>query len=140
MAKSVQDIAGKWQQRMAQAGPAYSAGVNGTTKNPMQLAAAQLPKALANYTNAIQSGQMAEKLNSTPVAYWKSQSSAAAPKLGQGAMKGQAKYIAAITRLQPVWANMKQASIAAGDDPGAKAAAAINILVAAGRKGQAAGM
>jgi hypothetical protein len=138
MAKSVQEIATKWQQRMAAAGPAYAAGVQGTNKNPMQLAAAQASKAAANYQNAVGSGQWAAKLNATPIGYWKSQAAAAQSRLGAGAQKGAAKYTAAITALQPVWQQMAAASAAAGDDPATKAAAAINVLVAAGKKGRAA--
>lgn len=138
MAKAVSDIVAKWQQRMAAAGPAYTAGVQGTTKNPMQLAAAQADKAAANYAASLASGQWANKLNSTPVSYWKSQAAAAASRLASGAAKGAAKYTQAITQLQPVWQQMKAASDGAGTDPGSKAMAAINVLVAAGKKGRAA--
>lgn len=138
MAKSVAEIVSKWQSRMGQAGPAYTAGINATMKNPMALAAAQAEKAQQNYLNALASGQWAQKLNATPIGYWKSQATAAAGKLGAGAQKGAAKYTAAMTALQPVWAQMKQAAMSAGSDPGTKAAAAINVLVAAGKKGKAA--
>lgn len=138
MAKSVAEIAQKWKDRMGTAGTAYTQGINNTAKNPMALAAAQAQKAQANYVNALASGQWAQKLNSTPVAYWKSQAAAASARLASGAAKGLAKYTAAITALQPVWQQMAAASQAAGDDPGTKAAAAINVLVAAGKKGKAA--
>jgi len=104
----------------------------------MALAAAQADKAAANYAASVASGQWAAKLNSTPISTWKSQAAAGAARLASGAAKGAAKYTAAITALQPVYQQMAAASQAAGTDPGAKAMAAINVLVAAGKKGRAA--
>lgn len=140
MAKSIQAIVQKWQQGMAQAGQAYAAGTAAVTQSPMAAAAAQANKALANYNNAINSGQWAASLNGTPISYWKSQCAGAAAKLASGATKGTPSYTAAITALQPVYAQMKQASNAAGDNPIAKAAAALTVLIAHGKKGKAAGM
>lgn len=140
MAKSIQAIVQKWQQGMAQAGQAYTAGTAAVTQSPMAAAAAQANKALANYNNAINSGQWAASLNSTPISYWKSQCAGAAAKLASGATKGTTSYTAAITALQPVYAQMKQASNAAGDNPIAKATAALTVLLAHGKKGKAAGM
>lgn len=140
MAKTVQQIVQKWQQGMAQAGAAYSQGTGQVQASPMAAAAAQANKALANYSNAVSSGQWAQSLNSTPISFWKSQCAGAAAKLASGATKGTPKYTAAMTQLQPVYAAMKQASASAGPSPIAKATAALTVLLAHGKKGKAAGM
>lgn len=140
MAKTVQQIVQKWQQGMASAGSAYQAGTSAVQQSPMAAAAAQANKAAANYANAINSGQWAASLNATPISYWKSQCAGAAAKLASGATKGTPKYTQAITALQPVYAQMKAASQAAGDNPIAKATAALTVLIAHGKKGKAAGM
>ncbi len=140
MAKSVQQIIQKWQQGMAQAGPAYTQGTGAVQQSPMAAAAAQAQKAQANYNNALSSGQWANSLNATPISYWKSQCAGAAAKLASGAQKGTPKYTAAITALQPVYQQMKQASQSAGPSPIAKATAALTVLLAHGKKGKAAGM
>lgn len=137
MAKSAQEAGANFVKGMGAAGSRYTQGTGGVTASPMAAAAAKADKALQNYTAAISSGQWAASLNATPISYWKSQCAANAGKLAQGAQKGLAKYVAAIQALQPTYAAMKQASMAAGDDPGSKAAAAINVLVAAGKKGRA---
>jgi hypothetical protein len=137
MAKTTAQILANWQKGMASAGPAYVQGTGATTSNPMQLAAAQQAKALQNYSNSLTSGQWAAKLNATPVSYWKSQCAGASQKLQMGAQKGGPAYQAAIQALQPTYIAMKQAAASAGTDPGMKAAAAINVLVAAGKKGRA---
>lgn len=137
MAKSVQQIVSNWQKGMAGAGQAYSQGTSAVQQSPMAAAAAQAQKAQINYNAAISSGQWAAKLNATPISYWKSQCAGAAAKLASGATKGTPKYTQAITALQPVYAMMKQASDAAGNDPIAKAGAALAVLMAAGKKGKA---
>jgi hypothetical protein len=137
VAKTTAAIAAAWQKGMAAAGPAFAAGTGATTLNPMALAAQAGDKAVANYTAAWQSGQVAAALNAVPVSYWKSQCAAAGPRLASGATKALPKYTAAINSLQPVWTQMKAASDAAGTDPGSRAAAAINVLVASGKKGRA---
>lgn len=138
MAKTVQQIVSNWQKGMAGAGQAYQQGTGAVQASPMAAAAQQAQKALVNYSNAINSGQWAAKLNATPISYWKSQCAGASAKLASGATKGTPKYTQAITALQPVYAAMKQASMQAGDDPIAKAGAALAVLIAAGKKGKAA--
>lgn len=137
MAKTVQQIVSNWQKGMAAAGAAYTQGTAAVQSSPMAAAAAKADKAQANYVAAIQSGQWAAKLNATPISFWKSQCAAAAAKLTMGATKGTPKYTKAIQDLQPVYAAMKQASANAGDDPVAKAGAALRVLIAAGKKGKA---
>lgn len=137
MAKTVQQIVANWQKGMSGASLAYTQGTAAVQASPMAAAAAQAQKALANYSASINSGQWAAKLNATSIQYWKSQCAAAAAKLTMGATKGTPSYTAAITALQPVYAQMRAASQAAGDDPVAKAGAALRVLIAAGKKGKA---
>lgn len=138
MAKTAQQIVQKWQQGMAQAGPAYAQGTGAVNQSPMAAAAAQAQLALSNYSNAVNSGQWAAKLNATPISYWKSQCAGAAAKLASGATKGTPKYTKAIQELIPTYAAMKAASDGAGNDPISKAVAALTVLIAAGKKGKAA--
>lgn len=137
MAKSTQTIVSNWQKGLAGAGAAYTQGTGGVTASPMAAAAAKADKMLANVTASVASGQWAAKLNNTPMSYWKSQCQGAAAKLASGAQKGMTKYTAAITALQPTYAAMRSAADSAGDDPIAKSAAALTVLLAAGKKGKA---
>jgi hypothetical protein len=138
MAKTAAQIVQKWQQGMAQAGPAYAQGTGAVTQSPMAAAASKADLAVSNYANAVNSGQWAAKLNATPISYWKSQCAGASSKLASGATKGTPKYTQAIQALIPVYSQMKQASDSAGNDPIAKTVAALTVLIAAGKKGKAA--
>lgn len=138
-AKTAAQIAANWQKGMAGAGAAFSAGTGAVTSSPMAAAAAASTKAVANYSASLTSGQWAAALNNVPLAFWKSQCAGAAARLASGATKGLPKYQAAIGKLIPVYAAMRQAADAAGSDPVAKFAAANALMVAAGKKGMAAG-
>jgi hypothetical protein len=140
VAKAIATIVANWQKGMQGASAAYVQGTGAVQQSPMAAAAQQAPKAMANYNASLQSGAWAAKLNSVPISFWKSQCAAAAQKLQMGATKGTPKYQAAITALIPTYAAMKQAAQANGGTPGQKAAAAIDVLVAAGKKGKALGM
>lgn len=140
MAKPTATIVQNWKQGMASAGANYTTGTAAVTSSPMAAAAAQQDKAVANYTNALMSGQWAASLQATTMQYWKAQCAQAASKLAAGATKGATKYQNAIAALQPTYAAMRAASDAAGDDPIAKATAALMVIMAAGKKGKAAGM
>jgi hypothetical protein len=134
MAKSVTDIAAKWKQNVAAAGGKWNNGIQQYAGNPMQAAAAQADKAVANYGAA--KDRMVAGLNNTPVSFWKSQAAASQANYTQGATKGSPKYTKAIQVLSSqVWPAMKQASIAAGGGP-AGAAAAVQALMDAKRNGQ----
>ena len=103
--KTAAQAAQNWQQGFGAAGQKWAQGIQNTTVNPMALAAAQLPKAIANYTAAAQpGGAMATGLAAAQPSYWKSQCAAASGKLAQGATKGAAKYAKAAGALQPILA------------------------------------
>lgn len=112
----------------------YTTGINNCQVNPMQLAASQADKAVANYSAA--KDRMVSNLTSTPVSFWKSQAVAGAAKWAAGATKGLPKYTAAIQKLVTnVYPGMKAASAAAGGGP-AGAAAAIQFAMTAKANGQ----
>lgn len=124
---TVAQIAAKWKNSGAAAAAAWNAGIQGYSGNPMEAAAAQVDKAVANYSAA--AGRMAANLRATPVSTWKSQSSASQSNYSQGFTKGLPKYTAAIQKLSSsLWPGMKQASQAAGGGP-AGAAAAIQYAI-----------
>lgn len=107
--------AANWKAGMASAGPKWSAGIQNCQVNPPALAAAQVNKAVANYT--ARAPQMAATLAAYPVGQWKAAcaSPAAQSNYTNGAAKGLTKYTAAVTKLaSTVWPGQKQASEAAG--------------------------
>jgi hypothetical protein len=111
--KTAAQAASNWKTGMAAAGPKWSAGIAACNVNPMQLAAAAVDKATANYVAA--APQMVAQLNATPVGFWKSQAAAAAGSFAQGATKGLPKYTSAVAKLAgTVWPGQKQASMSAG--------------------------
>jgi hypothetical protein len=122
MAKSVTDIANKWKSGVAGAASKWSAGIQGYAGNPMQMAAAQADKAVANYSAA--KDRMVAKLNATPTSFWKSQAAASQSNYSQGATKGLPAYTAKMTKFSSsLWPGMKAASQAAGGGPQGGAAA-----------------
>jgi hypothetical protein len=138
--KTPAEAAANYQKGMAAAGAAYTAGTAAVTNSPMAAAAAAADKMLAAITAAVSSGQWAAALQKVPLATWKQACQTAASKLGAGAQKGLPKYQAANQAMQPIYQQMQAAAAGAGTDPGQKAAAAINVLVASGKKGKAKGM
>lgn len=126
--KTIQAGQQNYVKGMAGASAAYTAGTAAVTVNPMQLAAAQLPKAIANYTAAASNGTMAAALNAVSISDWKAATAAAGPRLASGGQKGASKWAKKIAPYAQVWAQMKPAAQAAGDDPIAKYAAALAVL------------
>lgn len=127
-----------WQAGMTSGAAAtnYKAAMQALTVNPMEMAAQNLDKAAANFMQAVSSGRMAAKLRSVSLASYKASCVAGASRLASGATKGLPKYTAAQDRLDPIYEQMKQAAQANGGTPGSKAAAAIDVLVAAKQAGQ----
>jgi hypothetical protein len=120
--QSVSQVAAKWKAGVAGGGAAWNAGIQGYAGNPMELAAAQVDKAVANYSAA--APRMAARLRATPVSTWKSQSALSQSNYVQGATKGLNAYTAKMQRLSvSLWPGMKQASQAAGGGPQGAAAA-----------------
>lgn len=136
--KTAAQMAANWVAGMQspQAATNYKNAMAALTVNPMQLAAQNLDKASANYQQAVTSGRMATALNNVSMAAYKAACATGASRLASGAAKGAPKQAAAAARLQPIYDQMKQASMTSGGTPGQKAAAAIDALVAAKQAGQ----
>jgi len=100
----------KWARNVQGGQQSYKDGIQGTTENPMQLAAAKADVALANYTEAISSGRWANKLANTPVEVWKQNSINAAGRWASGVQKGTPKVQAHLTKFAPVYEQAKQAA------------------------------
>lgn len=124
-------ILDKWKSGMAGASKAYQDGVNAVTESPMQKAAQNLDKAVANYSARVADGTMAAKLNAVSIGTWKSQCAIGASKLSTGAQKGSAKMGRFIANAIPMWQAQRAAADAAGSDPVARFAAALQIAQAA---------
>lgn len=114
----------------------YKDSMAALTVNPMELAAANLDKAAANFSQAVSSGRMAAKLRGVSLSAYKAACATGASRLASGAAKGQPKFSAAQDRLDPIYDQMKAAAMASGGTPGQKAAAAIDVMVAAKQNGQ----
>lgn len=120
--KSVTDIASKWKNGVAGAASRWVAGIQGYQGNPMEMAAAQADKAVANYSAA--KDRMVAKLRATSTSVWKSQAAASQANYTQGATKGLPKYTAKMQKFSAsLWPGMKAASQAAGGGPLGGAAA-----------------
>lgn len=136
------NILAKWQAGMAS--PAamqnYKDGVNRQTESPTIAAVADVNKNVANYTKVVTSPEYSRIMLDYPLATWKAQCVAMATRLADGARKAGPKYTRFITKFLPVWTAMKAASVAFGPSTSiaqsqAKSAAALEVLMKAGRKG-----
>lgn len=124
---NVANAVAKWARNVQGAQQSYREGVQAVTENPMALAAAQAEKALSRYSDAITSGRWAQRLQSTPMEFWKSQSASAAAKYAQGAAKGTPKIQAHLTKFAPIYEQARQAARAVQGS--GEAAAAEKMLV-----------
>lgn len=145
--KTPAQAAAKWLATLqgATAQQNYKAGTNGKGGQAMGAAANAVQDGtfLQGVQNAVNNGSMLASLQSGQAAqlYNTNTQSVGAANLGSGAQKKQPKYLAAITALQPVYDQMAAASAAIGPkgDRGtaaARAAAALAVLMAAGKKAQ----
>lgn len=116
----------------------YINGINGTTVNPMALAAS--PQATQKYLDGVQrsvdSGKRAKSLNNASVATWKTNATTiGANNLTTGAQKAQPKYQQNIAPYAAVWPQMRAAADALPSggiaNAQAKAAAALQVLMSA---------
>lgn len=128
------DMTARWKAGVQSAGPRYAAGVQNYAGNPMQEAVAKQAKMVQNWNNVITSGEWAKRTGNTPVSYWKSQAQLAQAKYSQGATTGESKYVKFAQKAGAVYQQMRAAAVAAGDNPVARVTAALNTIMAAGRK------
>ena len=132
--QSVAQMASKWQRGMQGGTETWNQAIQGYSGNPMEMAAAKVDVAVANYAASAQ--RMAANLRATPVSVWKSQSAASKANYAQGAAKGLPAYTRALTVLSTnVWPGMKAASQAAGGGP-AGCQAAVQYAIDAKAQGR----
>lgn len=123
-----------YKQNTQGKGGAAMGGAANAVESGRYLQGVQAAVSNGSMVKALQSGMGAALYNTNT-------QSVGAANLGSGAQKKQPKYLAAITALQPVYDQMAAASAAIGPkgDRGtaaARAAAALAVLMAAGKKAQ----
>lgn len=128
------DMVARWKAGVQLGGARYAAGINNTAVNPMQLAVQQQQKMLNNWNNAVNSGRWAQRTGNTPVSFWKSQATLAQAKYSQGATTGESRYTTFANKAPAVYQAMRTAVANGAQDPVSKVTAALNVIIAAGRK------
>ena len=95
-------ISEKWQRRTVAAVPDMVAGINAVTESPTSKAADKLDKALANYTDAVQSGRMGRRLRSVSLETWKATTAAKSQaRVATGVQAAGQKMTEFVTEFQP---------------------------------------
>lgn len=145
-AKTPAQAAAKWLAAMqgTQAQTNYAQGT--ANKGQVAMNNAASPAAMQSYVqgvqNSVNNGSRLASLQDPMSAqlYNANTGAKGAQQLGVGAQKKVTKYQAAINALQPVYQAMQQASLAVDPNKtrataGARAAAALQVLMQAGKKG-----
>jgi len=120
-----------WVQAMGITAPAnYAKGIQNTTVNPMQLAAAAGESWIKGVQTSFTSGKWQAGLNSASVQTWKTNASTTgAQRLASGAQRSQQKYQAAVSTysqfLQPI---LQQVAAMPSDTKSARIARATTYL------------
>lgn len=100
--KSPSAVAQKWSANLQNAVPSMTAGVNAVTTSPTTLAAQNQQGYLMGVQAAVQSGKWAAGLNNVSLADWKNAMvNKGIPRVQSGAVQGQPKMQAAMTKLLP---------------------------------------
>lgn len=126
----------KWLTGMQQGGARWAQGCASTDKNLFQLALAQAPMAQQNYAKALApGGSWTNAMTNGNMAGWKTACNVAAQagRFAQGGAKGQSAYTKFANKAQPVYEAMRAAANAA-QGPIAKVTAALQVIMAAGKK------
>lgn len=101
---SAEEFADKYVQRTGQASEAYKRGIQNTTVNPMERAAAREDYYLQRVTEASTSGRRREKLLSVPLSRWKDNAiTIGASRLATGAQKARPKMVQHWQKWGPVY-------------------------------------
>lgn len=98
--KTAAQAAAKWKQNTPAAAGAWSEAIQATTVDVMGRAVAQIPAAIAGYTQSLSSGAYAKAVQSSGgTANWKSKSEAKQGNFATGVNAGAAKQEAAIGKI-----------------------------------------
>ncbi len=92
----------RWQQSAGSAQTRFTEGVQGTTKDPTQLAIASQGKLLQAFNESVQSGRWARNLAAVGQAGWKSATLAKANNYSTGIAASGPKYQAAMSTWLPI--------------------------------------
>ena len=93
--KTAAEAAPKYQAGVSGGGSAWNKGIQQCPSNPMALASAQAPKAIANYTDALRpGGEWVTRMSQMPVIAWKGPSTAKQSKYTGSAPTAATKWSA----------------------------------------------
>lgn len=126
-------ISEKWRNNTSGATQAYANGVKAVTESPMEKAAANGQKALAGYTNAINSGKWAKTLRDVTLAAWQAVTAdKGAARLSSGvqaAMPKRQKFdVALVNHLNSILPQINSMNVVTIEDSINKAAAMIRAM------------
>jgi hypothetical protein len=100
--KTVDQVVAKWAQNTQNATTYMKQGVQNVTTNPMDKAAAALPKALANYNARVNDGSMAAKMKAVTLPQWQdAMINKGIPRVAQGVTSAVPKTTTAFGKLLP---------------------------------------
>lgn len=99
--KNAQTAGQNWVAAGPRAQAAWVSGIQGTTKDQAQLAVAAIPRMVAGFNDAANSGRIAAGLTRRGTPYWKSQSEAKAAAFGLGISNGGNNYLSAANKFMP---------------------------------------
>jgi hypothetical protein len=97
--------ADSWSGGVSGAQQKYTDGIQNTTVDVAQRAIAQQAALLANFQQAVNSGEWARRLAAKGTSGWKAAAIAKAANYGTGATAGKAAYQNFAQQAQPFWAN-----------------------------------
>jgi spermidine/putrescine-binding protein len=98
-----------WQQGVGGASQSYIDGINNTTVDVVGKAIANQAALLANFQQAVTSGEWARRLAAVGTAGWKQAAKDKAANYTNGAAAGLARYQNFAQQAQPFWTNASQA-------------------------------
>lgn len=102
MAKTLDQVATKWQQNAGAAQQAYVDGIRNTTVDPTQLAIANEQGYLSGVQQAVQTGLWRRNLAAVGKSGWQNAAEAKAGNFGTGISAGLAKYEAKMATWLPI--------------------------------------
>jgi hypothetical protein len=98
-----------WQAGVGGASQKYADGIQATNVDVAGRAIAAQASLLANFTQAVTSGEWARRLAAVGTAGWKAAAIAKAANYVTGASAGLPKYAAFASQAQPFWTNAQSA-------------------------------
>jgi hypothetical protein len=104
--KSAQTAAANWTASAPRAATAWAEGIANTQKDQAQLAIQAIPRMVAGFNDAANSGRIAAGLSRGGTGYWKSQSQAKQGAFSLGIQNGGSNYTAAANKFMPAIANI----------------------------------